>query len=66
MVRRYEEKCIIFSKIVWPKSNAHYSTGKASLNRSSLQDLMNYSTVDFLLVYSPSTITQAENCPFEP
>ena len=65
MVKRHEEKCIIFNNIVRPKTNAGYFTGKASLNRSSLQDLMNYSITYFLLVYSTSTITQAENCPFE-
>ena len=60
MIKRYEDKCIIFSNIVGRNSNAD-KTEKASRNCSSLQDLMNYSNADFLLVYSTNTITQAEN-----
>ena len=59
-------KNVSYSARLYGQNPTHIILQERPVLIASLQDLMNYSTVDFLLVYLPSTITQAENCPFEP
>ena len=42
-------KCIIFSSILGPNSNAFYFAEEASFNYSSLQDLVSHCTATFYL-----------------